>query len=505
MEKKVVFCHTAHPRLNLIGQIQLDILLDLIKAGNEVYVLKASDELVKSQTNYITPDFMVYHYHKLYEKTVAILKKEGTIFELSYSNSTNHKTNYGIPNISDLKKLRYKDVQIGMGVASSLISLIRDHELDTNLFKKEIDRELRNATNIVETFINIKNQIGPELVYVFNGRMATYSPIIDFCKTNQIQYNVFEFTSRLDKYHVLNKAIPHDISYREREMMGVWSSENDENLKIKIACDFYDSQKKGKSLMEDNFISYQKQNLIPTFDEDKELITFFNSSIDEFASVPGWENYIYVFEDESSAICKICKHFAHDKKKQFILRIHPNLKFLKNSQILKLQSLYSLDNLIIIEALSPISSYALIEISDKVITFGSTIGIEATYFNKPSILLGMSFFDNLDVAYLPSTESEVYQLIDDFGLAPKPKVNTYKYGFWWMTFGEDFIYRDVLYSEKSLKPSNLQIGIGVLIKGFSKSLWGRVYGALNINLIRKMKNPAYRKAILREFAPWRKK
>lgn len=502
---RVVFCHTAHPRLNLIAQIQLEILLKLLKEGHEVYIVKASDELIKSQTNYISPDYMVYHYHRIYDKSVKILKKEGNIVELDYIHFENELSSIKVNNVVELKQIKHKNIEIGMGVASSLISLIRDHELDTLAYKKDISIGLQNAINIIETLTEIKNQVRPKLIYVFNGRMATYAPVVDFSKKNEIDYNVFEFTSRADKYHVLNNAIPHNVSYRETEMREIWALEPNEGLKIKIASDFYERQKKGKSLMEDNFISYQKENHLPSFDRSKELISIFNSSIDEFASVPGWENYMYVFEDESSAIYKTCKHFEEDQNKQFILRIHPNLKFLNNSQVLKLQKLYTLNNLIIVEALSPVSSYSLIEASDKVITFGSTVGIEATYFNKPSILLGMSFFDNLDVAYLPKTVSEVYKLINKFDLKPKEKENTYIYGYWWMTFGEAYVYRNYTYEERFLNPSLSEIFKGGILKGFSRSLWSRAFKAFNTDLTKKLKNPAYRKAISRELVPWKKR
>jgi hypothetical protein len=44
------------------------------------------------------------------------------------------------------------------------------------------------------------------------------------------------------------------------------------------------------------------------------------------------------------------------------------------------------------------SSYQLLDQSDVVVTFGSTIGLEATFWGKPSILLGRSAWEDAGVA-----------------------------------------------------------------------------------------------------------
>ena len=72
----------------------------------------------------------------------------------------------------------------------------------------------------------------------------------------------------------------------------------------------------------------------------------------------------------------------------FVLRVHPNLKFLKNTQNENIKKLVNNSNLIIIYPEEKLSSYELIRLSETIITFGSTIGIESTYMGKKSILIG---------------------------------------------------------------------------------------------------------------------
>jgi hypothetical protein len=502
---RVLFLHTAHPRLNLIAQIQLEILLEHLNDGDEIFLLPSNKRLVAAQTNYLSPDFAYFHYSKVYKKTLRILKKHGGMVHcLSYNDDKNLK-NLNFHSIEELKKFNYKNVNIGVGVASSIISLYRDHCFDLERYNKEINREIIAAILVVDTIEESFKNIKPDLVYVFNGRMSAYSPVVQYCEKNKINFRVFEFTSRYDKFHVVKNAIPHNVSYREQEMKDAWEENNDLEYKTKISKEFFESQRKGISLMEGSFISYQNENQLPHFDKDKEVVTFFNSSIDEFASVPGWENYIYIFDDETTAIWDICKNFESDQTKQFVLRVHPNLKFLDNTQTKNSEKLKELNNLIIVDPTSTVSSYSLIDISNKIITFGSTIGIEACYFEKPSILLGMSFFDNLDVAYLPSSKKELMGMIENKNLKPKSVVNVHIYGYWWMTFGKNFQAREKIYLPSDLDPTKEEIFLGLLKKGFSVSLWKRFLGALNENTLKKIKNPTYRQAILRELKPWIKK
>ena len=75
------------------------------------------------------------------------------------------------------------------------------------------------------------------------------------------------------------------------------------------------------------------------------------------------------------------------------------------------------------------------DIADKVISFGSTTGIEATFWGATSILFGKSFYMHLDAAYQPNSYKSLYNLIQDSSLAPKNKENTLPYGHYMLKYG----------------------------------------------------------------------
>ena len=65
----------------------------------------------------------------------------------------------------------------------------------------------------------------------------------------------------------------------------------------------------------------------------------------------------------------------------FYLRIHPNLTnvhFEYREKLLALEEIYP--NITVIDAPSPISTYALMDVADKIIVFGSTAGAESVFW-----------------------------------------------------------------------------------------------------------------------------
>jgi hypothetical protein len=78
---------------------------------------------------------------------------------------------------------------------------------------------------------------------------------------------------------------------------------------------------------------------------------------------------------------------------------------------------------------SPIDSYALLETADVVVTFGSTIGIESTYYGRPSVMLGRCLYQGLGSCYEPATHEEAVALIRQ-PLKPLPRLGALQYGLY---------------------------------------------------------------------------
>lgn len=87
------------------------------------------------------------------------------------------------------------------------------------------------------------------------------------------------------------------------------------------------------------------------------------------------------------------------------MRVHPNLKNVHYQYHLLLYDLsLKYPNITVIGADSDISTYDIMDNAEKVIVFGSTMGLESSYWGKPVILLSGSFYYYMNVCYIPKSK-----------------------------------------------------------------------------------------------------
>jgi hypothetical protein len=82
-----------------------------------------------------------------------------------------------------------------------------------------------------------------------------------------------------------------------------------------------------------------------------------------------------------------------------------------------------------------------LDASDLVVSFGSTMGIEASYWSKPSILLSRCIYEKSGSVYVPKSKEEVVSLISRAGeLPPLDKTGACKAAFFWSRGGHSVRY-----------------------------------------------------------------
>ena len=333
--------------------------------------------------------------------------------------------------LSEIQALELDGFDIGYCVASSLISVIRDPSPDFKKYNKTINSYITGSAAIFLTFKRWLIHNKPDLVYVFNGRLAHNKPIIRACEQVGITFNVLERGADNTKYSISVNASPHDIKFSQTQMAKAWE-EADQSIRIKIATSFYQNKVKGDDVNWYSFTKEQQDVLPENWDSKKNNIVVFTSSEDEFASLSKeWQNDIYI--NQTSAIIKIAKDLLDDNSIHIYIRIHPNLKHANNADKEELYSLES-SNLTLIPAESLISSYKLMKNADKILTFGSTVGIEASFWGKASILAGKSLYKGLGSTYEPKNHNEVIELIKS-DLPALDNLGALKYGYYYMTIG----------------------------------------------------------------------
>ena len=78
--------------------------------------------------------------------------------------------------------------------------------------------------------------------------------------------------------------------------------------------------------------------------------------------------------------------------------------------------------------------------ANKVISFGSSVGIEAAAFEKTSILAGQSFYRELGSTFNPKDHEELIELVKAENLEPKSTEGALMYAYYLNKFGRDYNY-----------------------------------------------------------------
>jgi hypothetical protein len=432
---KYLFYSTCNATPHL--ETELEIASNLLETGNEVFFLVCKAQL---QTCFINPDHDKIICLACRSKGAAGLNLIGIdsshILDFPEVDIDYNAIKKSFNSIDELKAYKHRGIDVGLAVASSLVSSTRDHVFDTTTYSEQIKRGLETAIFVYESTKKVIDEIKPDCVIIFNGRFLESRPLLRICELMGIKYYTHERGGTVANYVKRENNTPHSLNAIINEIDEVWSLAGDE--KEEIGKRFYEDRRNKVIQSWAVFTDNQVDGSLPkNLNSEKKNVAIFNSSMDEYEGIPDFKNKLY--KDDNDGIWQLCNSFKHDHDIQFFLRVHPNLKGLNNTQNKELAKLRGqFTNLTIIEADEQVDSYALIDAVDCVVTYGSTIGIEAIYWNKPSILLGRAFYEDLECILTPGTHQEVCELIrSDLG-KPNNNIGALKYGYWSLMQGFEF-------------------------------------------------------------------
>lgn len=349
---------------------------------------------------------------------------------------------------SELRLIKIDGADIGLAALGSLISLLREPAFDVVLHRKLVVSVLQSAT---VAFFSIRNHLRiyqPDKFVIFNGRFAELRGALCAAQSQGIPTVVHERAGVLEKYSTTLNTSPHNLLAMKQSIEEVYAGSSlDYAEKIKIAAEWYQERRDNKPQSWYSFISEQSKGLLPELSPGRCNIVIFNSSEDEMEAYDYWKNPVYT--DQSDGIRRISESVCNDGRFKLFLRVHPNLRGVDNTQTRMIEALGKCyPSLAVIPSESPISSYDLMEACDIVISFGSTIGIEAAHVFKPVILLGRAIYEDLGCCIQPKSHEEFIQILTQFVSQEREIIpdrsklikGTTKYGFFKKLSGEDYRY-----------------------------------------------------------------
>lgn len=115
------------------------------------------------------------------EQILTLKKNEDPDQNFPFFNSTD-----------ELMAYDYKSIDIGRGVASSIISYYRDLHLNSDKYDSLIKIELSKAITVVNNIIDIYGDWSFDEIYLFNGRFSEAWPVVKFAENNSIPFYTME-------------------------------------------------------------------------------------------------------------------------------------------------------------------------------------------------------------------------------------------------------------------------------------------------------------------------
>ncbi len=182
-------------------------------------------------------------------------------------------------------------------------------------------------------------------------------------------------------------------------------------------------------------------------------ITFFLSSQDEFASLGREWKSPFVDAQVIAAASQKYPHYF------FCVRFHPNQADIGSDIISPFDNIAQQENVQVYYPEDPANTYDLIDWSDVVVTFGSTVTVEACWQGKATVMLGPSRYDQLDVAETPKTLEEFLELLGG-EIAPKDRTNVARLAYYWVHDSDPFKYLDC--SDGKVRPLGLRRAMPIL-------------------------------------------
>lgn len=287
------------------------------------------------------------------------------------------------------------------GVNSTLLTFYRDTGERFSPFSPIIRYLRKKNVSYSEQFV--KKSMGlisflkPDQVAFFNGRQVPYFSLLKTLAERNYTFRVIESHGINHRPFIAKSIMVHSYKF-QKEMLRQFTDRNkllpNNELQNKV-IEFFRNRLDGKASNARSFVEHQIRGQAKFLDNlgPKRLCTVFLSSLDE-QKIAGDEWSCETSENILKSI-ELIERKLHGKYK-VVIRFHPNqlTDKTKDYAILK-REIIDLKNVICILPDSRISTYELLEHSDLVVSFGSSISLEAAYIGKLTLMLAKSLWDDV--------------------------------------------------------------------------------------------------------------
>lgn len=341
-----------------------------------------------------------------------------------------------LKSVADFSNLRIGKVNPGPAIANEFVTITKSRNSSPAKNLSLIRAMLQSYLEVFSATQLFIFQKSIEKLFLFNGRFLHERAAWDAGKICNIHVLIFETTR--DNLHIRHQGF-HDRVNNQRLMLEHWNALTASEIdRVKVSDQWFANLRGAKNpFSTDNFQSAEIQ---------KPYILYFSNSDDE--AVGFWEHWSQHLGTQVECVKELIRIIDAQNEFYLVIRLHPNLATKPMSDQAEWLDLPNSEKVRVINPSDPISSYSLIQGSQAVITFGSTIGIEAAYMSKPVMVLADCKYDELGFAFKPTSWEAVKQWIGNSKLVTEYELYEKKtlsriFGFFVFTGGRRFKYANL--------------------------------------------------------------
>lgn len=406
----------------------VEIALDEANQGNKVFYISCDENVSGCPANPLKKKYLCNICQRQTRHSEKKILIHTNIFpeKLDLSNYSN-SLSYKFESYSDLQSFRYKGISLGNLVYSTLVTELNDSFFSTYKYRNRIEELLNNSISIYENSMIFFNKKDIHKAYAWNGRRSSDGAFLMAAKSKGINYSPFISGGGYNKILVRdNSDTVHDIPKAINEIKEIKRRLEDKKYASKLkkrAEDFFNVAS-GQSInraekKEINYLGYyqfsskykRNKKFYSNF-KGKKIISAFTGTYSEFAGVEGYDTSNDFCKDFYEGISYLHKQDKISSNEVLVVRWHPNSRHIKGNERKKMMDLInnSPKNVFHVPPDSDFDSYELIENSEKIICFGSSISVEASLRQKSVIFIGRNMFQDLSCF----ERAEKYEDIDNF-------------------------------------------------------------------------------------------
>lgn len=384
---------------------------------------------------------------KVLEYDLIDSKQEEELKNILYKLKNSDNLKNTLNKIDFLKKVDIYDSAVSTVATNEAIS--NPGEVD---FKEQILKYIEIGIKSYYSVINHLKEHNIDKIFLYNGRMARFRPLLRIAQINNIDIKVYEYPLLgFMNYIMIDNQYPHDFNNISKELYKYFNSSNlPYRKKLSLGAEWFinrvDSSNQVKDILLPKFNERMKTKSMPkNWDRQNFNLVFFVSSEYEVADIKEVKStHPY---SQKNIVERINSRFPDIN---IHIRMHPNLEGVEKKFVKEMSNLDTLKNVNLISSKSSIDSYELMRMADLVLSFGSTVGIESAYLKKPVITVGASWYTEFGADINIQTDEELINSIqnafkDDCSNFPSPEErnrHACEFAFAFKNFGEKPKYID---------------------------------------------------------------